>query len=207
MAILVIDDHAVVRTGIRNILTSRLHVDVAEAASANEALEYLERLEPRAIVLDLRLPDVHGLELLKRIGERWPAIPVLILSIHAEKEYAVRALRAGAAGYVRKDAPSEELVAAVQKILAGGKYVSDALAQHLATELATPADVPHARLTDRELQVLESLAAGRSLTTIARELGLSVKTVSTYRTRLLEKLNLRTNADLVRYAIEHGLER
>ncbi len=204
--ILLVDDHAVVRRGVRAILEDRVPgIDVAEAGSGEEALGKLEG-QLDAIVLDLSMPGRSGFDLLAEIKHRQPKVPVLIMSLHAEDQYAVRALRAGAAGYLTKSAAPEQLVAAVTKIMRGGRYVSDVVAERLAAEATgMPAENRHERLSDREFDVMRGIASGNSVSEIASFMHLSVKTVSTYRTRLLEKMGMTNNAELTRYALEHGL--
>jgi DNA-binding NarL/FixJ family response regulator len=206
--ILLVDDHAVVRRGVRSILEDRLSgIDVVEAGSGDEALGKLEATFD-AVVLDLSMPGRSGFDLLSEIRHREPKVPVLIMSLHAEDQYAVRALRAGASGYLTKSAAPEQLVAAVTKIMRGGRYVSDMVAERLATEAIGGADATqsrHERLSDREFDVMRGIASGSSVSEIAAQMHLSVKTVSTYRTRLLEKMGMSNNAELTRYALEQGL--
>ncbi len=204
--ILLVADPAVVRRGVRAILEDRVPgIDVAEAGSGEEALGKLEG-QLDAIVLDLSMPGRSGFDLLAEIKHRQPKVPVLIMSLHAEDQYAVRALRAGAAGYLTKSAAPEQLVAAVTKIMRGGRYVSDVVAERLAAAATgMPAENRHERLSDREFDVMRGIASGNSVSEIASFMHLSVKTVSTYRTRLLEKMGMTNNAELTRYALEHGL--
>jgi DNA-binding NarL/FixJ family response regulator len=206
--ILLVDDHAVVRRGVRSILEDRLSgIDVVEAGSGDEALQKLESTFD-AVVLDLSMPGRSGFDLLAEIKHREPKVPVLIMSLHAEDQYAVRALRAGAAGYLTKSAAPEQLVVAVTKIMRGGRYVSDMVAERLATEAlggAKAGESRHERLSDREFDVMRGIASGSSVSEIAGQMHLSVKTVSTYRTRLLEKMGMSNNAELTRYALEQGL--
>jgi two-component system, NarL family, invasion response regulator UvrY len=203
--ILLVDDHAVVRRGIRAILEDQLHgASVAEADSGDEALALLT--EPfDAVVLDLSMPGRSGIDLLAEIKHRWPKLPVLIMSLHPEEHFAVRALRAGASGYLTKAAAPEALIDAVQKVTRGGKYISQAVAERMAADLGGRAPVPHERLSDREFEVMRGIAEGASVSEIAARMHLSVKTVSTYRTRLLDKMSMSTNAELTRYAIQNGL--
>lgn len=204
--LLLVDDHAVVRRGLRALLEDRLAgLEVAEAANGDEALAQVEHAFD-AIVLDLSMPGRNGFDLLGEIKHRAPKTPVLIMSLHAEEQYAVRALRAGAAGYVTKSAEPEQLVAAVSKVMRGGRYVSDAVAEQLAADAGRGNHEPrHERLSDREFDVMRGIASGSSVSEIAEQMHLSVKTVSTYRARLLDKMGMSTNAELTRYAIEHGL--
>lgn len=205
---LIVDDHAVVRRGLRTLLKEAFaEVEVGEAEDAEEALSRLDAAQWDLAVLDVSLPGKGGLELLKTIKSRYPKVSVLMLSALPEAEYAVRALKAGASGYLNKDAPDRELVAAARKALDGGKHISETLAQTLADALHTPEhmDQPHLRLSDRELEVLRLIAQGQTPTQIAKQLALSVKTVSTYRTRILEKMHMKTNAELMRYAVKNKI--
>ena len=203
--ILLVDDHAVVRRGIRSILEDELPgVVVSEAGSGDDALAALA--EPfDAVVLNLSMPGRSGINLLAEIKHRWPKLPVLIMSLHAEEHFAVRALRAGAAGYLTKAAAPEALVEAVQKVTRGGRYISETVAERLAADLGGRASTPHERLSDREFDVMRGIAQGSTVGEIATRMHLSVKTVSTYRARLLEKMGMATNAELTRYAIVNGL--
>ncbi len=203
--ILLVDDHAVVRRGVRAILEDQLHgANVSEAGSGDEALAALAQPFD-AVVLDLSMPGRSGIDLLAEIKHRWPKLPVLIMSLHAEEHFAVRALRAGASGYLTKAAAPEALVEAVQKVTRGGRYVSGAVAERLAADLGGRPPVPHERLSDREFEVMRGIADGKTVSEIALRMHLSVKTVSTYRTRLLDKMGMASNAELTRYAIENGL--
>jgi two-component system invasion response regulator UvrY len=203
--ILLVDDHAVVRLGIRAILEDGLHgVDVSEAGSGEQALAALEQPFD-AVVLDLSMPGRSGIDLLAEIKHRWPKLPVLIMSLHPEEHFAVRALRAGASGYLTKAAAPEALIDAVQKVTRGGKYISQAVAERMANDLGGRASVPHERLSDREFEVMRGIAEGNTVSEIALRMHLSVKTVSTYRTRLLDKMGMETNAELTRYALQNGL--
>jgi two-component system, NarL family, invasion response regulator UvrY len=205
--VLIADDHAVVRRGLRQILEGAPGVTVAgEASTAPEVLALVEERRWDVVVLDLSLPGASGLDLLAEIKRRRPELPVLILTVHSEAQYAVRALRAGASGYLTKESAPEQLVEAVAKIDRGGKYVSAALAERLAFSLEKGADkAPHELLSDREYEVLRLLASGKTVSEVAEGLGLSVKTISTYRTRILDKMDMRTNAELTHYAIRNRL--
>ena len=205
MRILLVDDHAVVRSGIRTILEDHLEaVDVVEAANGDAALALLgDKLD--VVVLDLSMPGRSGIDLLAEIKHRHPKLPVLILSFHAEEHFAVRALRAGAAGYLAKSAAPEELVAAVTKVSRGGRYVTEGVAERLAAGLDKTPGALHDSLSDREFDVLRGLASGQSVSDLAAQLHLSVKTISTYRARLLEKMGMASNAELTRYALQNGL--
>jgi two-component system invasion response regulator UvrY len=206
-AILLADDHEVVRKGLIQILAKSVpDLSVDEAVSGHEALAWALKTDYALVVLDISMPGRGGLEVLREIRSRRPKIPVLILSMHPEEEYAVRALRAGASGYVTKDSAAEELAAAVRRVLAGGRYVSGSLAERLAVELKPSGGrMPHETLSDREYQVMRMLAAGKTVKEIGEELSLSVKTISTYRSRVLEKMRLRNNAEIARYAVENRL--
>lgn len=205
--ILLVDDHAVVRRGLRQIITEELgETHCGEVETARDALAAVRREPWDVVVLDLTLPDSSGLEVLGQIRASHPDLPVLILSMHPEEQYGVPLLKAGAAGYLAKESAPAELGIALRKVLAGGRYVSARLAERLAVRLAGEDDRPlHEQLSLRELEVLVRIASGKSVGDIGRELSLSVKTVSTYRTRILLKMGLRHNAELTSYALRHGL--
>ena len=209
MKILIADDHAIVRRGLREILEEHFpDCEVGEAADADATLTQAEGGDWDLLLLDLSMPGRSGLDLLHHLRATRPKLPVLVLSVHPEEQYGLRVIRAGAAGYLNKEAAPEELVTAVRRVVAGGKYVGPALAEQLASSLqggGPPDAEPHQRLSDREFQVLARIGQGRSVKEIAGELALSEKTVSTYRARVLEKLGLHTTADLIRYAHSHGL--
>lgn len=207
MKILLADDHAVVRRGLRKILEDELpEAEFGEAGNAAGVLDRLRDATWDLLLLDVNMPDRSGLDLLKELATTQPNLPVLVVSIHPEDQLAIRTLRAGADGYLSKSAPPAEMVVAVKKLLAGGRYVSESLGERLAATLPGDAQKhPHERLSDREFQVMRMLASGQSVSEIAEVLCLSVKTVSTYRTRVLEKMALRTNADLTRYAMQNHL--
>ena len=204
--ILLVDDHAVVRRGVRAILEDELvGVAVAEAADGDQALAGIEQ-PLDAVVLDLSMPGRSGIDLLLEIKHRKPRLPVLVMSLHAEAQFAVRALRAGASGYLNKSAAPDHLVSAITKVARGGRYVSESLADRLAAEVGRPAaGAPHERLSHREFEVMRGIASGSSVSEMAARMHLSVKTVSTYRARLLDKMGMSSNAELTRYAIELGL--
>jgi DNA-binding NarL/FixJ family response regulator len=205
--VLITDDHAIVRDGLRQIVaeTSDIII-VGEASTGTEALELLRRTEPDVLVLDLNLPDRHGLDVLAHVRSTWPDLPVLILSVHKEAEYAIRLLKAGAAGYVGKDVAREQLVAAIRRISRGEKYIAPELAEDVAFRLVEYGDgLPHERLTDREFQVLLLIAEGRPPREIAAKLGLSVRTVGAHRWNILQKTGLRNNAEIVQYVLVHKL--
>jgi two-component system invasion response regulator UvrY len=207
MNILIADDHPLVRQGLKQLLGSEPDMlVVGEARNAGETLELTRSVEWDVLILDYSMPGGNGLVVLKEIKRAWPRRPVLILSMHPEDAIAISVLRAGAAGYINKECASEELPVAIRKAVGGGKYVSPSLAEKLAIELEGGSHArPHESLSDREYRVMWMIAAGKSITTIAEELFLSPNTISTYRIRILKKLKLEHNADLVRYAIKHRL--
>jgi DNA-binding NarL/FixJ family response regulator len=207
LGLLLVDDHTIVREGLRRILEAAADSwHITEAGSGFQALECLRR-EPFAMaIVDLSMPGMSGLELIKRIKSEYPQVKVLVLSMHAEEQYALRAFSAGANGYVTKDTASAELVAAVRKVAAGGAYVTASLAERVVQQLNGAAPAPrHATLSDREMEVLQRIVAGQRPTEIAEALHLSVKTVSTHKTRIQEKLQLPNTAALIRYGLEHQL--
>lgn len=205
--VLLVDDHLVARYGLRLMLSQSEDIDIAgEAGSAAEALALLKLHCFDVILLDIGLPDRNGLDLLKTIRDTWPAVAVLIISMQAEDTYAIRALKLGAAGYLTKHSSADTLVGAVHKAAAGGKYVTPTLLQKLADMLGGgPEPRSHERLTDRELEILKMIADGQSLVSIAHKLHLSPSTVTTYRGRILEKMGLKSNAEITRYALDHQL--
>jgi DNA-binding NarL/FixJ family response regulator len=205
--VLVADDHAIVRRGLKLILSEEFErVVVGEAQNGKELIEQIEKDDWEVVVLDITMPGRSGLDLLKEIKRLRPQLPVLILSMHSEDQFAVRAFKAGAAGYMTKENAPEELVKAIKKVLAGGKYVSATLAETLVSGLEVDTDKPaYESLSDREYQVLRMIASGKTVKEIADELSLSMKTISTYRTRILEKLRMRTNAELTYYALANKL--
>jgi DNA-binding NarL/FixJ family response regulator len=205
--VLIADDHPIVRQGLRQILSETGDMVVAgEAANGQETLDQVRMGGWDVLVLDITMPDRSGFDILKELKHEQPDLPVLVLSIHAEEQLAVRVLKAGASGYLTKENAPDELVKAIRKVVSGGRYISPGLAESLAfglDEAAGPSR--HETLSDREFQVMQLMASGKTLTEIAETLSLSAKTVSTYRARLLEKLNLRTNSELIRYVIENRL--
>ena len=205
--VLIVDDHAVVREGLKRILELRGDISVTgEAGSQDEVLSKIRSGTFDIVVLDLALGKDHGIGVLKHIRSEQPKLPVLILSMQPEEHYASRLLKAGAAGYLSKESAPAELVNAVLKVSSGGRYVSPAIAERLAFDIGTPTtDTPHERLSDREFQILSLIAAGKPPRDIAAELNVSVKTVGTHRARILAKMGLKNNAEIVQYAIEHGL--
>jgi len=204
--ILLVDDHVVVRNGVRLMLGSEADIVIqGEAGDAQEALRLAREHEFDVALVDIALPCMNGLDLLRHLRAEHPRLAVLVLSTYAEEIYAVRALKLGASGYLTKDTPAAALVAAVRKAAAGGKYLSPALAEKLASMIGGTAMVSHEALSNRELEVMKMIAAGDSLVKIAETLHLSPNTVTTYRTRILQKMGMSSNAELTRYAIENGL--
>ena len=204
---LITDDHSVVRRGVRELLEEeQLCSEIYEAKTGEEALTAVRRQSWDLMILDIALPDKHGLDVLKEAKLLQPRLPVLMLSLYPEKEFAMRAIKAGASGYLTKQSAPSELLAAVTRIVQGGRYITAALAEQMASALETGStEVLHARLSDRELQVLRLLGQGKSVSVIAEELCLSVKTISTYRARILEKLSCSSTGELIRYAVEAKL--
>ncbi|HEX4086619.1 MAG TPA: response regulator transcription factor [Chthoniobacteraceae bacterium] len=207
MKVLLADDHIVVREGLKHIIESQHgEVTFGDARDGTEALNRIWNEDWDLVLLDIHMPGRDGIEVLREAKKAKPRTPVLIISGSSHEEYAVRALRDGAAGYIEKNAPESEFLQAVSEALAGRCYVTPAVAQKLAREVASPKDKPvHETLSDREYQVMKMLASGKTVKEVAAELSLSVKTVSTYRTRILEKLNLTSNVDIARFAIKAGL--
>ena len=205
--ILIVDDHMVVREGLKRILADVEDIQVqAEAGNSVEALALLRERDFDLVLLDLSLPGRTGLELLRMIKDEQPKLPVLVLSAYAEDQYAIRALKDGADGFLNKQSAPELLVNAIRKVATGGKYVSAAMAERLAQEIGGHSDKPlHEALSDREFMVLKMIASGKNLNQIAETLCISPKTVSTYRARIIEKTGLQTNAELIRYALEQQL--
>ena len=205
--VIIVDDHPVVRKGLMQMLAEEPDMRAAaEATSAAELLQLLQEGEWDVVVLDITLPDRSGLEALKDVKAMRPGLPVLILSMHPEDQYALRVLKAGAAGYINKESAADELVNAIRKVVGGGKYVSPSMAEKLATVVGSGYEVqPHESLSDREFQVMCMIASGKRLKEIAEELCLSVKTVSTYRSRILGKMEMENNAELTYYAVKNGL--
>jgi two-component system invasion response regulator UvrY len=205
--VLVVDDHAVVREGLKRIIAENQGMAVTgEAADGHEAMRLVKSEPCDVVLLDITMPNKSGLDVLKELHAESPRLPVLVLSMHGEDQYAIRVLRAGAAGYLTKDSAPAKLVQAIRKVVRGGKYVSPTLAERLVFDLDTDSDkAPHEVLSDREYQVLCMISTGKTVTQIAEELALSVKTISTYRVRILEKLKMKNNAEITRYAIKEGL--
>jgi two-component system invasion response regulator UvrY len=207
MKILIADDHAVVREGLKQILSENPNINVtAEASTGHEVLQQIEKNNFDLVVLDISMPGRGGLDILKEIRNKRPKLPVLILSMYPEEQYAVRVLKAGASGYMTKDSAPNELINAIKQISKGKKYVSPSLAERLAVDLEVTTGRPlHESLSDREYQVMCMIASGKTLKEIAEQLSLSIKTISTYRSRILEKMNMKSNAELTHYAIKNKL--
>ena len=205
--VLMVDDHALIREGLKKTLSGEPDLTiVGEANNIVELFKVLEQVAADIILLDITMPGESGLDALKELHQKHPQVPVLILTFHPERRFAVRALKAGASGYITKESATEELVQAVRKIAGGGKYVSTALAEQLAAELTDGSGkLPHESLSDREFQVMRLFAQGKKSGEIAKQLSVSVNTVNTYRMRVLEKMNVQSNVELSRYALEHGL--
>lgn len=205
--VLVADDHAVVRRGLRQILAETPDIMVGgEAANGADVMRLVREQRWDAVVLDINLGGTSGLELLGEIKTERPELPVLILTVYSEDQYALRALRAGAAGFLTKESAPENLIDALRKVASGGKYVTAEVAEKLASFVASKhAGAPHEALSNREFQILTMIASGKTVSEIAKELALSVKTISTHRTRILAKMNMRTNAELTHYAVKNKL--
>jgi two-component system invasion response regulator UvrY len=204
---LIADDHAIIREGVKQIIADAHDIVVAdEASNGGEALSQALKKNYDVVILDITMPDSSGLDVLKELKSIKPNLKVLILSMHPEEQYAIRALRAGASGYLTKDSMPGELIAAIRRVALDRKYVSSSLAEKLASELETGAKHPiHQALSDREYEVMLMIASGKRIIGIANELHLSVKTVSTYKSRILQKLSMNNDADLVRYSLENNL--
>jgi two-component system, NarL family, invasion response regulator UvrY len=207
MKILICDDHKIVRDGLRQILQQMEEVTfIGEARDGNEAITLLKGDSYEVVLLDISLPDQNGLEILLAIKAKWPSTNVLMLSMHPQEQYAIRALKFGASGYLTKDTASEELILAIKKVSSGGKYISQALAENLALHLDGDLhNQKHEILSKREFEIMIKLANGKSLQEIGDELFISVKTVSTYRCRIMNKMELKKNTDLTRYCMENNL--
>ena len=205
--LLLADDHAIVRAGLREILEATGDIEVAgEATNGQEALNAVRSGRYDVAVLDLSMPGRSGIDLIKLVREEQPKLRVLVLTMHSEEQYAVRALRAGASGYLTKESAADELVAAVRRIASGGAYFSPETAQRLVLDVGGPSEeLPHTRLSNREYEVFRMIVAGKSVTDIGSALNLSVKTISTHKSRILEKMGYTSQAELVRYAVEHKL--
>lgn len=207
MKILIADDHAIVRKGLVQILQEEFPVaEVTEVANSNEVIEKVNNQIWDVILLDISMPGQNGIETLKQIRTNGIKTPVLMLSMHPEEQYAVRVLKAGASGFLNKQSATEELLIAIHKVLSGRKYITSSIAEKLAETLGeNKGKLAHELLSDREMQVLQLIASGKTVSEIAEEISLSVNTISTYRTRILEKINLNNNAELTRYALDNNL--
>ena len=207
LKILIADDHAIVRQGLKQIVTETADMIVAgEASNGQELLNKIRENDYDVVVLDITMPGRDGIDVLKQLRSERPELPILMLSIHPEEQYALRALKAGASGYLTKESAPDELVVAIRKVSRGGKYISSSLAEKLAFELESGREqAPHETLSDREYHVMCLIASGKTVTEIAQELSLSEKTISTYRSRILEKMKMKNNAELTYYAIKNQL--
>lgn len=205
--VLIADDHPLARRGLRDIFEDEADVTIGgEAENGQEVLKAVREGRWDVLVLDLSMPGLSGLDLLKQLKSEKPGLPVLVVTMHPEKQYAVRALRAGASGYLTKGSPPEEIIAAVRKLASGGKYASSTLTETLVRRIDEPEDkMPHETLSDREFQVLCMVASGMTVSEIAHKLSLSVNTISTYRSRILDKMSMQNNAQLTRYAVDNQL--
>ena len=205
--IVVADDHTIVREGLKQVLSAAADLSVVgEAQNGHEVLERVRELDFEVLLLDMSMPGRGGIELIKQVRGEKPKLRILVLSMHQEQQYAVRAIRAGAAGYLTKDSASAQLVSAIRKVAAGGAFITDAVAQQLALGAMPQVEgLPHQALSDREFQVFRELVSGKAVSDIAAELNLSVKTVSTHKARIMEKMSMSNPAELIRYAIHHRL--
>ncbi len=208
MNILIGDDHGVVRKGLRMILTEAYpHAFIQEAVDGADLIKKIDEKKWTVIISDITMPGRSGLEIVKFVNEYYPKIPILILSVHAPEHYAVRTFKAGASGYLTKESAPEELVKAIEQVLVGKKYVTPDIAELLIQyHVDENIEEPHKMLSDREMEVFVLIARGKKITDIAEELSLSVNTISTYRTRILEKMHMSSNAEIAKYAIRHGFE-
>ena len=204
---LIADDHAVVLKGLKQVLSDTPDITVsAEANTGQQVLEIVRTKPVDVVVLDIAMPNGNGLDVLRSLKRERPSLPVVVLSMHSEEQYGVLVLKAGASGYLTKECAPDQLIAAIRKVISGGKYISSALAEKLAFDLETDPNVPlHERLSSREYQVLGMIAIGKTVGEIAETLGLSAKTISTYRSRILEKMKMQKNAELTHYAVRQGL--
>jgi two-component system invasion response regulator UvrY len=205
--ILIADDHPMFREGLRRILAGCPDINVAdEASNGQEVFEKVWNNEYDMVLLDIAMPGTPGLEVLKRLKNEKPKLPVLVLSMYPEEQYAVRVIKAGASGYLTKESASEELISAIRRISGGKKYITSSIAERLADDVELTAENPlHNTLSDREFEVYRMIVAGKTTTQMAEELFLSVKTISTYRYRILEKMQMKTNAELIHYAVKHNM--
>lgn len=206
MKVVIADDHMIIRRGMQLIVSHLPAWTIADAADDGELFDILRREKFDVVVMDLSLREHSGFEIISHIRREFPHLPVLILSSRPEEQYALHAIRAGARGYVQKDATAEEIISAIERVAAGRTWISETLAQQMAEELSRPSEkAPHELLSPRELEVFRSIATGRSMSEIAVSMNISIKTASTFRSRILQKMAMRTNADIVAYAIRRGL--
>lgn len=205
--IVIADDHDIVRAGLKQIIADEEDMEVAgEANSGEKLIELIKKNDYDIVLLDLKMSGMNGIEVMKHIKAIKPAIPVIVLSMHAEDQYAVRTIKAGASGYITKETAGDNLISAVKRVVSGGKYISPTLAETLADSVAGGgSELPHENLTDREFQVLCMIASGKTVSEIGAELFLSVKTISTYRQRILEKMNMKNNSELTHYVIKNNI--
>lgn len=205
--VLLADDHAIVRQGLKQLLSDTDDLTVAgEAANGNEVLQQVRQHDWGVLLLDISMPGKSGLELIKQIKAEKPKLPILVLSMHHEEQYALRALRAGASGYLTKETDAEHLVSVIRKVARGGVFLSANMAEMIARDLIPATDnLPHTQLSDREFQIFRLIVSGVAVSAIADQLSLSIKTVSTHKTRILQKMNMTNQTELVRYAMKHGL--
>lgn len=205
--IIIADDHEIVRAGLKQIISDHPELLVkGEAKDGQELLDEVRKNKYDVVLLDIKMPGRSGLEILKQLKSEKPTLPVIVLSMHPEDQYAVRTIKAGASGYLTKETAAEKLVHAIKKVFNGGKYISPSLAERLADSIANDKEnPPHEYLTDREFQVICMIASGKTVTEIAKELFLSVKTISTYRQRILEKMSMKNNSELTHYVIDNNL--
>lgn len=205
--IIIADDHSLIRAGLKQIVAERANTQVIEAKNGQEVMSKLQKLDIDLVILDISMPGRNGIEVLKEIKVYAPKLPVLMLSVYPEDQYAIRALKAGAAGYLTKDSAPELLIEAIDKVISGGRFISPAMAERLITELSDKNrdKLPHEKLSDREFEVLCKIGEGKQISDIGEELFLSVKTISTYRARILEKMGLKNNAELIYYVINNKL--
>lgn len=204
--ILIADDHPIVRNGLKQIISEQGDMRViGEVTDGDELVETLRQELPDVVLCDMSMPGRSGIDLIKAIKAQWPSLPLLVLSVHEDDMYAVRTIKAGAMGYVTKASPSEQLLAAIRRVSAGRLYINEDVAEKLALQVIGGEQLPHSELSDREHQVFVMLAEGLTVSEIARELHLSVKTISTHKTNIMLKMNWTNMAELIRYAIEHDL--
>ena len=204
--ILIADDHTLFRKGLKHILSEYPDLVVTdEASNGQEVLDKIWHNDYDMVLLDITMPGMTGLDALKQLKNDKPKLPVLVLSMHPEEQYAVRVIRAGASGYLRKESAPDELITAIQKIAGGRKYITSSLAERLADDMEPTTENPHDTLSDREFEVFRMIAAGKTIKQIAEALFLNARTISTYRSRILEKMQMKTNAELIHYAIKHQI--